>query len=62
MVFFSEAWRKAQIVPVFKSRKTSLPENYIPISIVPVLSNILEKAVHHQLSSFLEENKLLSEK
>lgn len=38
------------------------PENYRPISIVPVLSKILEKAVHWQLSEFLEKNKLISDK
>ena len=59
---FPEIWKKARIVPVHKSAKTSLPENYRPISIVPVLSKILEKAVHLQLSAFLEDNKLLSNK
>ena len=59
---FPEIWKKARIVPVHKSGKTSLPENYRPISIVPVLSKILEKAVHLQLSAFLEDNKLLSNK
>jgi len=59
---FPEVWKKARVVPVFKSGKTSLPENYRPISIVPVLSKILEKAVHHQLSLYLEDNKLLSDR
>ena len=34
--------------------------DYCPISRLPVLSKIFEKAVHHQLSSFL--NNLLSDK
>ena len=61
--YFPEPWKKARIVPVHKSGKTSLTENYRPISIVSVLSKILEKkAVHAQLSSYFEDNNLLSNK
>ena len=35
-------------------------DNYRPISVLPVCSKILEKCVHHQLTSFLEEKGLLS--
>ena len=35
-------------------------DNYRPISILPILSKILEKAVFHQLHSYLSENSLLS--
>ena len=34
--------------------------NYRPISILPTISNILEKAIYMQLSTYLEGNKLLS--
>ena len=36
------------------------PSNYRPISVLPVLSKILERAVHGMVYSYLEENKLLS--
>ena len=34
-------------------------DNYRPISILPVMSKILEKFVHKQLSDHLERNNLL---
>ena len=35
---------------------------YRPITILPVVSKIIEKAVHTQLSTYLKENKLLAPK
>ena len=52
-------WKMAKIVPIHKSGATDRPENYRPISVLPILSKILEKAVHCQLMQFLEENHLL---
>ena len=37
------------------------PENYRPISLLPLLGKILEKLVHTQLSAHLENNEYLSE-
>ena len=54
-------WKSTKVVPIFKSRNHELPENYRPISVLPVLSQILEKIVHQQLLEYLEDNKLLSE-
>lgn len=45
-------WKSARVMPIFKSRDPSLLTNYRPISILPVLSKILEKAVHKNLSDF----------
>ena len=53
-------WKIAKITPLFKSGNPDLPENYRPISVLPVLSKVLERAVHCQLSTYLEENFLLS--
>ena len=55
-------WKIARVVPVHKSSSTADVNNYRPISILPVISKILERAVHHQLMDYLEENKLLSDK
>jgi hypothetical protein len=53
-------WKSAKIIPLHKSGDTTLESNYRPISILPVVSKILEKAVHHQLLHYLEFDKLLS--
>ena len=42
---FPSPWKRARIVPVYKSEKSSLPENYRQISILPALSKIVEIAV-----------------
>ena len=54
-------WKKAKVIPVFKTGNADLPQNYRPISILPVLSKILEKSVHHQFMTYLENNRLLTE-
>ena len=36
------------------------PENYCPISVLPALSKIIERAVHSQLTEYLENSDLLS--
>ena len=55
------AWKEAKIVPIYKSGASSSVENYRPISVLPILSKLLEKAVHTQLSTFLERNNLLND-
>jgi len=54
-------WKQAKVVPIHKSGDSDNPANYRPISILPVLSKILEKAVYSQLINYLENNQLLSE-
>ena len=50
----------ANIVPVHKSGSFSSFDNYRPISVLPVLSKVIEKLVQRQLMEFLDKNKLLS--
>ena len=53
-------WKVAKLIPIHKSGRTTTANNYRPISILPILSKILERAVHSQLTEYLEENNLLS--
>ncbi|XP_057308170.1 uncharacterized protein LOC130646052 [Hydractinia symbiolongicarpus] len=55
------AWKVAKVAPIFKSGDSSLLKNYRPISILPVLSKILEKAIHNELVNYLEKEKLLND-
>ena len=54
-------WKIAKITPVHKGGATDDNNNYRPISVLSSLSKILEKAVHKQLSDYLENNDILSE-
>jgi len=47
------------LTPVHKGGPTSDPENYRPISVVPVLAKILERIVSTQLSNYFERHSLL---
>ena len=52
-------WKIAKVIPVFKSGKKSDLDNYRPISVLPILSKLLEKFVHKQLIDHLEKNCML---
>lgn len=56
---FPEKMKFAQITPVFKCNKTSNPNNYRPISVLPVMSKILEKIMNIKLTNFLEKQNLI---
>ena len=47
----------AKIIPIYKAKDKKDISNYRPISLLPVVSNILEKVVHKNLYTFLEKNK-----
>lgn len=54
-------WKMALVIPLHKSGCTSDNNNYRPISVLPIVSKILEKAVHRQLIEYLERNNCLSQ-
>ena len=46
-----ESWKHSLVHPIHKSGNHSDPSNFRPISIVPVIAKIVERAVHQQLYS-----------
>ena len=46
----------AKVIPLYKAKDRQLLTNYIPISLLHSLSKVLEKAVHHKLMRFLNDN------
>ena len=57
---FPSDWKVAKVIPIHKSGAHSNPDNYRPISVLPVISKIIEKVIHHQLITFLDKNHLLT--
>lgn len=53
-------WKYTKITPLYKKGMSTDMDNYLPISVLPVVSKALERVVHHQLHSFLSKHKLLS--
>ena len=56
---FPSKWKEAKVTPLFKSGPHEEVNNYRPISILPVLSKVLEKHVHESLYDYLKSFDLL---
>ena len=52
-------WKKGIITPIPKVSCCTSPSDYRPISVLPAVSKILERAVYNQLVYYLEVNGLL---
>ncbi len=53
--------KSAKVKPLFKNKDRSDVCNYRPISILSIVSKILERAVYNKLESFLVKNNILYE-
>ena len=51
--------KNAKVTPVYKSGEKFLPTNYRPISVLPVLSKLLEKHISKHLYHYLSKYDLL---
>ena len=58
---FPERLKLAKVIPVFKKGDSKLINNYRPISLLPVISKVLEKIIANQLSKYFEDNKLFND-
>ena len=59
---FPEAWKQATVIPLFKGGDRTSVENYRPISLLPIAGKLIEKIAHNQMTLFLEDNAILSDK
>lgn len=57
---FPNILKKSVIHPIYKSGKRDYVGNYRPISLLPVISKILERLINNRLTCYLENNNLLS--
>ena len=48
------------MTPIHKDADSANPSNYRPISVLPVLSKVMEKMVFKQVYAYLSENNLLN--
>ncbi|KAF2351298.1 Reverse transcriptase domain [Trinorchestia longiramus] len=56
---FPDPWKHSIIKPLHKAGDINTASNYRPISLLPVLSKILEKVIFNQLSTHLHKSNLL---
>ena len=57
---FPQKIKTAKVIPIFKNEEKTLVKNYRPISILPVMSKIVEYVMHSQLMHYFTSNKLFS--
>ena len=56
---FSHAWKKVEVVPHLKEGDHEMPENNRPVSLLPVLSKVIEKLALQQYTNYLSEKTVL---
>ena len=59
--FFPREWKTARVIPLYKNGQRNLPGNYRPLSVLPVISKIMERILYDQLYNYLTKFELLSD-
>ena len=57
---YPHLWKHSHVIPFYKNGDVDDVSNYRPISLLPIISKVLEKIIANQLMVFLETHKLLS--
>ena len=58
---FPLEWKVAKVTPLYKSGPRNSPGNYRPISVLPIVSKIMERVLYDQLYNYLTKFELLSD-
>ena len=59
---FPDELKAAEVTPIFKKNDHLDKENYRPVSVLPYVSNIIERVMYIQIENFMEDklSKLLT--
>ena len=57
---FLSSWKQTRVTPIYKQSNKSNVHNFRPISVLPILYEIVEKHAHIYLYKFLNAHNLLS--
>lgn len=58
--YYPTEWKQAVVIMIPKPGKNNkFPQNYRPISLLPILAKILEKIIHDRLTAFITDNQLI---
>ena len=60
MAAFPKAWKIAEVIPIPKEGNSEEPANNRPISLLPILSKVIERLAHKQFVEFLTMHDKLS--
>ena len=59
---FPMEWKVARVTPIKKKGQRTMLDNYIPISILPVVSKLVERILYDQMCDYLKKQNILSER
>ena len=51
--------KRAKIVPIYKKKAKTEPGNYRPVSVLSVISKVLERVICEQLTDYIEKHDYL---
>jgi hypothetical protein len=62
-ILFPHEWKTVRVIPLYsyKNGQRNLPGNYRPISVLPVISRIMERILYDKLYNYLTKFGLLSD-
>ena len=55
------SWKQAVVIPLHKKDDPTVASNFRPVTLVPVISKIVERLVHEQLTTYLSDNHIFTE-
>ena len=56
---FPDKCKIAKLTPLFKKGSKTDPKNYRPVSLFPLISKLIEKAIHIQTQDYQDRNGLI---
>ena len=56
---FPRECKIAKLIPLYKKGSQTDPKNYRPISLLPIVSKLIEKIIHQQMQEYLDDKKIL---
>ena len=57
---FPDEWKKGNIIPVHKKNSKQVVDNYRPVSLLPICSEIFKKLIFDSIYEFLNKNKIFN--
>ena len=56
---FPDDLKRAKIVPIYKKKAKTEPGNYQPVSVLSIMSKVMERVIFEQLNDFIEKHEYM---